>query len=158
MVLAAVILLLVVGGGLLAFRGSITAAANKAFKSDAERNFELDQQKEKAVKEKTAQEKLEERGLFGQFGALFVGESELERVREAGAKVARENAIIAAEKQIEKQAKDAGFSSVEDFNRATDSGAVVIGGKRMIVDFGRIGDVSEAVKSPQRASRFGGQR
>lgn len=158
MVLAAVILLVVVGAGLIAFRGSITAAANKAFKSEAERSFELEQKKEEATKQKTAQEKLEERGLFGQFGALFVGESELERVREAGAKVARENAIKAAEAQIEQQAKDAGFSSVEAFNKATDSGAVVIGGSRMVVDFGRIGDLSEAVKSPEPIRRFGGKR
>jgi len=59
----------------------------------------------------------------------------------AGRAFAEKQAIETAERDIEKAALDSGFESVEAFNKATDSGSIVIGGERTTVDFGLIGNV-----------------
>ncbi len=77
--------------------------------------------------------------------------------------------ITRTERDLELAAQQSGFSSIEEFNKATDSGSVVIGGERTIVDFGLIGDVFPTDPSPEfikanpdlfatrGTSRFGGQ-
>ena len=59
----------------------------------------------------------------------------------AGRAFADAQAIKEAEAEIKKAAKDSGFESVEAFNKASDSGSIVIGGEVTTVDFGLIGDV-----------------
>lgn len=78
--------------------------------------------------------------------------------------------IATAEADILQAAKDQGFETIEAFNKATDSGSIVIGGERTIVDFGLIGDVLPTDPSPEfiaanpelfatrGETRFGGQR
>lgn len=68
---------------------------------------------------------------------------------EFGMAAAKEAAIKRAEAEIEKAAKDSGFESVEAFNKASDSGSIVIGGEKMIVDVGLIGDVLPSDPSPE---------
>jgi len=74
------------------------------------------------------------------------------------------------ETDMELSAKQQGFESIAAFNKATDSGSVVIGGERTVVDFGLIGDVIPTDPSPEfiaanpllfntrGQTRFGGQR
>lgn len=78
--------------------------------------------------------------------------------------------IASAEAGIEQAAKDQGFETVEAFNKATNSGSIVIGGERTVIDFGLIGDVIPTDPSPEfiaanptlfatrGETRFGGQR
>lgn len=101
----------------------------------------------------------------------------LDPIRAAGEAAGRAEAerkeqeqIDRAERDIEKAALDQGFSSIEEFNKATDSGSIVIGGTRTVVDFGLIGDVIPTDPSPEfiaanpllfptrGTTRFGGQR
>ncbi len=77
-------------------------------------------------------------GLEGIGGSIFGAGEEAGRVE---AERQRKEQIVRAEADIEKAARDQGFSSVEEFNRVSDSGSIVIGGERTIVDFGLIGDV-----------------
>jgi len=54
--------------------------------------------------------------------------------------------------EIEKAAKDSGFSSLEEFERATDSCSLVVGSSRTMCDVGVIGDpVSITPKGGQTA-------
>lgn len=85
----------------------------------------------------------------GLTGAVEGAEESLEAIGgsvfDAGAGLGKQFAmaedIRRAEAELEKQAKDSGFESIEAFNKATDSGSVVIGGQKTVVDFGLIGDV-----------------
>lgn len=61
----------------------------------------------------------------------------------------RKEQIFRAEQDLENAAKEQGFGSLAEFNLATDSGAVVIGGTRTVVDFGLIGDVLPTDPSPE---------
>ena len=110
-----------------------------------------------------------------QFGKS-AAETFLDPIKKAGEAAGRDEAerqrqeqILRAERDIEKAALDQGFSSIEEFNKATDSGSIVIGGERTIVDFGLIGDVIPTDPSPEfikanpdlfgtrGTTRFGGQ-
>lgn len=101
----------------------------------------------------------------------------LDPIRAAGEAAGRAEAerkeqeqIVRAERDIELAAKQQGFESIEAFNKATDSGSIVIGGTRTTVDFGLIGDVIPTDPSPEfvaanpllfptrGTTRFGGQR
>jgi len=101
----------------------------------------------------------------------------LDPIRAAGEAAGRAEAerkeqeqIVRAERDIELAAKEQGFESIEAFNKATDSGSIVIGGTRTTVDFGLIGDVIPTDPSPEfiaanpllfptrGTTRFGGQR
>lgn len=80
----------------------------------------------------------------------------LDPVRAAGQAAGRAEAerrtqeiITRTERDLELAAKEQGFESIEAFNKATDSGAVVIGGERTVVDFGLIGDVLPTDPSPE---------
>lgn len=105
-----------------------------------------------------------------------VTETFLDPIKRAGEAAGRDEAerirqeqIVRAEADIELAAKQQGFESVEAFNKATDSGSIVIGGKRTVVDFGLIGDVIPTDPSPEfiaanpllfqtrGQTRFGGQ-
>lgn len=66
--------------------------------------------------------------------------------------------ILRAERDIELAAKDQGFSSIEEFNRVTDSGSIVVGGTRTTVDFGLIGNVIPSDPSPEFLASPEGQR
>lgn len=113
---------------------------------------------------------------FEQFGKS-AAETFLDPIKAAGEAAGRDEAerkrqeqIDRAERDIEKAALDQGFSSIEEFNKATDSGSIVIGGERMEIDFGLIGDVFPTDPSPEfikanpelfgtrGSTRFGGQR
>lgn len=59
--------------------------------------------------------------------------------------------IKQAERQIEQEAKDAGFSSLEELEKATDTCRLVVGGDRKLCDVGLIG-----VDDTQLKPRFGG--
>lgn len=68
---------------------------------------------------------------------------------EAGKRFAMAEDIKRAERDIEKAAMDSGFESVEAFNKASDSGSIVIGGEKTTVDVGLIGDVLPTDPSPE---------
>jgi len=106
-----------------------------------------------------------------------VDETFLNPIRKAGEEAGLREAerlrleqIKSLEAGIEQAAKDQGFDSIEAFNKATDSGSIVIGGERTTIDFGLIGDVFPTNPSPEfiaanpllfqtrGQTRFGGQR
>jgi len=91
-------------------------------------------------------------------GVEMVGTSIFDAGAGAGRAFADAQAIKNAEAEILKAAKDSGFETVEEFNLATDSGSVVIGGEKTVVDFGLIGDVIPTNPSQEFIESAEGQR
>jgi len=80
----------------------------------------------------------------------------IDPIRKAGEAAGRAEAERRSQEIIERTERDlvlaaqqSGFASIEEFNKASDSGAVVIGGTRTVVDFGLIGDVLPSDPSPE---------
>lgn len=76
-----------------------------------------------------------EKGAFGNTVDFFLGEGTVQKNREIQLTINKEAKV----EEIAKAARQQGFSSVEEFERATDSCSLVVGSSRTMCDIGLIG-------------------